>query len=77
MTEQGRSSGELVGYTSEDGLAHVQLPAVDGSAWVTQAQLAEDRDSELDAKRNVEAFTVDQPDFAGSESLSRKEDEEQ
>ena len=39
--DSGGASGELVLYTSEDGLAHVQLRAVDGSAWVTQAQLAE------------------------------------
>lgn len=39
--DSGAASGELVLYTSEDGLAHVQLRAVDGSAWVTQAQLAE------------------------------------
>jgi hypothetical protein len=41
MTEQDGASGELVLYTSDDGQAHVQLRAVDGSAWVTQAQLAE------------------------------------
>jgi len=41
MTEQADAAGELVLYTTEDGLAHVQLRAVDGSAWVTQAQLAE------------------------------------
>lgn len=41
MTEQDGASGELVLYTSDDGQAHVQLRSVDGSAWVTQAQLAE------------------------------------
>lgn len=41
MTERPEAPGELVLYTTDDGLAHVQLRAVDGSAWVTQAQLAE------------------------------------
>lgn len=41
MTESDPAVGEVVLYTTDDGLAHVQLRAVDGSAWVTQAQLAE------------------------------------
>jgi len=32
---------ELLIYQTEDGLAHVQFRAVDGSLWLTQAELAE------------------------------------
>ena len=33
--------GELVVYRSEDGRTHVQLRAVEGTIWLTQAQMAE------------------------------------
>lgn len=33
--------GELVVYRSEDGRTHVQLRAVEGTIWLTQAQIAE------------------------------------
>jgi len=33
--------GELVVYRSEDGRTHVQLRAVEGTVWLTQAQIAE------------------------------------
>ena len=33
--------GELVVYRSEDGQTHVQLRAVEGTVWLTQAQIAE------------------------------------
>lgn len=33
--------GELVVYRSEDGHTHVQLRAVEGTVWLTQAQIAE------------------------------------
>lgn len=32
--------GELVLYTSEDGLARIQLRAIDGTVWLTQADIA-------------------------------------
>ncbi|HWW25743.1 MAG TPA: virulence RhuM family protein [Caulobacter sp.] len=35
------SDGEIVLYNTEDGLAHVQLRAADGTVWLTQAQIAE------------------------------------
>ncbi len=35
------SNGELILYTSEDGAARIQLRAVEGSVWLTQAQIAE------------------------------------
>ena len=35
------SNGELILYTSEDGAAKIQLRAVDGTIWLTQAQMAE------------------------------------
>jgi hypothetical protein len=38
MTEP---TGDVVLYTTEDGLAQVKLRAIDGSAWLTQAQLGE------------------------------------
>ena len=38
MTEP---TGDVVLYTTEDGRAQVKLRAIDGSAWLTQAQLAE------------------------------------
>lgn len=41
MVESIDASGELVLYTSDDGLAHVQLRAIDGSAWLSQRQIAE------------------------------------
>lgn len=39
--DSGGAPGELVLYTSEDGLAHVQLRAVAGSAWLPQRGIAE------------------------------------
>lgn len=35
------SAGELILYRSDDGGARVQLRAVDGTVWLTQAQMAE------------------------------------
>jgi hypothetical protein len=35
------SAGELILYRSEDGGSRVQLRAVDGTVWLTQAQMAE------------------------------------
>lgn len=35
------SAGELILYRSEDGGARVQLRAVDGTVWLTQAEIAE------------------------------------
>ena len=35
------SEGELILYTTEDGTATIDLRAVDGTAWLTQAQMAE------------------------------------
>jgi hypothetical protein len=35
------SNGELILYTSEDGAARIQLRAVEGTVWLTQAQMAE------------------------------------
>ena len=35
------SGDEVVLYTTDDGLAKVQLRALDGTAWLTQAQIAE------------------------------------
>jgi hypothetical protein len=35
------SNGELILYTSEDGAAKIQLRAVEGTVWLTQAQMAE------------------------------------
>jgi hypothetical protein len=35
------ANGEIVLYTTDDGLANVQLRAIDGTAWLTQAQIAE------------------------------------
>ncbi|MFF3026824.1 virulence RhuM family protein [Microbacterium sp. NPDC057944] len=41
MTDSSDVAGEIVLYTSEDGLARVQLRAIDGSAWLTQRGIAE------------------------------------
>ena len=38
-----RGAGEIILYTAEGG-AQVQLRAVDGTVWLTQAQLAEQLD---------------------------------
>lgn len=35
------SSGELILYTSPDGAARIQLRAVEGTVWLTQAQMAD------------------------------------
>ncbi len=35
------SNGELILYQTEDGLAEVSLQAIDGTVWLTQADLAE------------------------------------
>lgn len=35
------SAGELILYRSQDGSARIQLRAVDGSVWLTQAEIAE------------------------------------
>jgi hypothetical protein len=35
------SDGEIVLYSTEDGLARVQLRAADGTVWLTQAQMAD------------------------------------
>lgn len=39
--EQEAPGGELVLYTTEDGLARIKLRAVDGSAWLTQREIGE------------------------------------
>src|ERR1700691_1737568 len=35
------SEGELVLYRTQDGLSQIQLRAIDGTVWLTQAQIAE------------------------------------
>lgn len=35
------AEGELILYTSPDGMAHIQLRALDGTVWLTQAEMAE------------------------------------
>lgn len=35
------SSGELILYTTEDGLTKIQMRAIDGSVWLTQGEIAE------------------------------------
>ena len=35
------SRGEIIVYSTEDGRAEIQLRAVDGTVWLTQAQMAE------------------------------------
>ncbi|MFJ6280800.1 virulence RhuM family protein [Arthrobacter subterraneus] len=41
MAEHVDGPGELVLYTTEDGLAHVQLRAIAGTAWLPQRGIAE------------------------------------
>lgn len=36
-----KMKGELILYTSEDGLSQIQLRAIDGTVWLTQAEIAE------------------------------------
>ena len=43
-------SGELILYTSEDGQSRIQLRVVDGTVWLTQAEMAE---LFLSSKQNV------------------------
>ncbi|MGM7698346.1 virulence RhuM family protein [Microbacterium sp. A84] len=40
-TAAADAAGEVILYTTDDGRAAVQLRAIDGTAWLTQAQLAE------------------------------------
>lgn len=35
------SNGKLIIYQTEDGLSEIQLKAIDGTAWLTQAEIAE------------------------------------
>lgn len=44
------SAGELIFYRSQDGSARIQLRAVDGSVWLSQAQMAELFDT---SKQNI------------------------
>jgi len=44
------NQGELILYRTEDGMAEVQLRAVDGTVWLTQAQMAELFDT---SKQNI------------------------
>lgn len=44
------SAGELILYRSQDGSARIQLRAVDGSVWLSQAQMAELFDT---SKQNI------------------------
>lgn len=37
----GVSEGEIVLYRTPDGLTEIQLRAIDGTVWLTQAQIAE------------------------------------
>lgn len=41
MTEVDEAAGEVILYTTDDGAVRVQLRAADGTAWLTQGQLAE------------------------------------
>lgn len=41
MSEVDEAAGEVILYTTDDGAARVQLRAADGTAWLTQGQLAE------------------------------------
>lgn len=41
MSDPTDAAGELILYTTEDGLARVQLRAFEGSAWLTQVEIAE------------------------------------
>ncbi|MBT2497569.1 virulence RhuM family protein [Agromyces sp. ISL-38] len=44
------ASGEVILYTTDDGLAAVQLRAIDGTVWLTQLEIAELFDS---TKQNI------------------------
>jgi hypothetical protein len=68
MTDQADTPGELVVYTTEDGLAHRQLRAVVGSVWGRQAQLADPFQTSAQA---IVAVAVDKTDFAEIERLSK------
>ncbi|WP_223479038.1 virulence RhuM family protein [Oricola indica] len=39
--QQGEPRGELILYQTEDGQAEINLRAIDGTVWLTQAELAE------------------------------------
>ncbi|WP_269937762.1 virulence RhuM family protein [Arthrobacter sp. HY1533] len=41
MSESATPGGGIVLYTTDDGESRIQLRAVDGTAWLTQAQIAE------------------------------------
>lgn len=48
--QEDAPKGELILYQTEDGQAEINLRAIDGTVWVTQAQLAELFDS---SKQNI------------------------
>lgn len=41
MSEQETPTGNIVLYTTDDGESRIQLRTVDGTAWLTQAQIAD------------------------------------
>lgn len=85
MPEQDTPGGEIVLYTTDDGLARVQLRAFEGSAWLTQSDIAElfqttkqnvsqhiqgiFEDGELDAAATVKDFLTVQSE--GGRSVRR------
>lgn len=79
------AKGELILYTSEDGLSRIQIRAIDGTVWLTQAEIAElfdttkqnvgqhiqriFADAELDAPATVKRFFTVQTE--GQRSVRR------
>lgn len=74
MIEPG---GELVVYRTEDGLAQVQLRAVQGTVWLTQAQIAELYDTSVSNVAHIMRRILDDGEVIqatiDSESIVRTE----
>lgn len=56
--------GELVVYRSEDGQTHVQLRAVEGTVWLTQAQIAELYDTSVSNVAHIMRRVLDDGEVA-------------
>lgn len=74
MTEPG---GELVVYRSEDGRSEVQLRAVQGTVWLTQAEIAELYDTSVSNVNHITRRILDEGEVSSatidSQSIVRAE----
>jgi hypothetical protein len=59
-TGGSENAGELILYSTQDGRAQIQMRAVDGTVWLTQAQMAELFDTSVqNANQRIQAVLAD------------------